>query len=60
MVAWDMSNGHVDEFWRISELKLMPWQSVRQFDEETQSVFCFKCQSCDLGCARAGVENYVH
>ncbi|KAG0144175.1 hypothetical protein CROQUDRAFT_134532 [Cronartium quercuum f. sp. fusiforme G11] len=36
MVAWDMSRGHVDEFWRISELKNKPWQSIRRLDNETQ------------------------
>jgi hypothetical protein len=30
MVAWNMSQGHVDEFWRIREMKLKPWQTHKE------------------------------
>jgi len=34
MVAWNMSREQVDEFWRINELKLKPWQKLKVVDSE--------------------------
>lgn len=38
MVAWNMSEGKVDEFWRIAELKLKPWQSIERDDPNASSM----------------------
>ncbi|KAA1122412.1 hypothetical protein PGTUg99_037495 [Puccinia graminis f. sp. tritici] len=41
MVAWNLSQGHVDEFWRIREMKLKPWQThtERQEIDDFSSAF---------------------
>ncbi|KAH9462629.1 hypothetical protein MJO28_002604 [Puccinia striiformis f. sp. tritici] len=38
MVAWNKSQCQVDEFWRISELKLKPWQKPKRDDHIEQNI----------------------
>ncbi|KAI9618950.1 hypothetical protein H4Q26_012207 [Puccinia striiformis f. sp. tritici PST-130] len=38
MVAWNKSQCQVDEFWRISELKLKPWQKPKRDDYIEQNI----------------------
>lgn len=38
MVAWNKSRGQVDEFWRINQLKLKPWQKLKDIDHKSRDI----------------------